>query len=128
MAEKQVVDYILNVQVSGAKRDLDKMAAAAGTASREVDELGDESKQSAKKVDKLGKESKKAGKDIIGAFSKAANIVTGLQSAFSLAGQSFNILNDALRAGFEVTRETVDNINQLNDATARSVRTPRPTS
>ena len=41
MAEKQVVDYILNVQVAGAKRDLDKMAAAAGTASKEVDELGD---------------------------------------------------------------------------------------
>ena len=120
MAEKQVVDYILNVQVAGAKRDLDKMARAAGTASRDVDELGDESKKSAKKVDKLGKDSKKAGKDIIGSFSKAANIVTGLQSAFALAGQAYDVFSDAMRAGFDVTRETVDNINQLNDATQRS--------
>lgn len=122
-----VVQYVINISAQDAQRSLDKLAKSSEQASRSMDKLGDESKDTANDLDRVGKESDSSSKKMgrlrsgITTLSKSmGGLGAGVGVAVAaIAGLSAVALG-AAKASFDMSRAVVDNVNQLNDLSARS--------
>lgn len=122
-----VVQYVINISAQDAQRSLDKLGKSSEQASRSMDNLGDESKDTAKDLDKLGREtdnsSKKMGRlrtGITALSSSMGGLTTGIGVAVAAIAGLSAVAIGAAKASFDMSRAVVDNINQLNDLSARS--------